>query len=95
MRVGAPEGGPGRRRRIRGSVGGPDGRKEVPDPYGGPSPRLFELITPFSRARGVTGPFPSKEWVRGRWPGEKGSGPRGLGCLGRQRVVKDNYEALA
>ena len=58
-------------------------------------PRLFGLSAPFSGARGVTGPFPSKEWVRGRWPSEKGSGPRGSGCLGRQRVVKDNYEALA
>ena len=89
MRVQAPEGGPGRRRRIRGSVGGPGLRGRS----GGP--RLFGLSAPFSGARGVTGPFPSKEWVRGRWPGEKGSGPRGSGCLGRQRVVKDNYEALA
>ena len=59
------------------------------------APRLFGLSGPSSGTRGVTGPFPSKEWVRGRWPGEKGFGPRGSGCLGRQRVVKDNYEALA
>ena len=89
MRVRAPEGGPGRRRRIRGSVVGPGLRERS----GGP--RLFGLSAPFSGACGVTGPFPSKEWVRGRWAGEKGSGPRGSGCLGRQRVVKDNYEALA
>ena len=51
-------------------------------------PRLFWLSAPFSGTHGVTGPFPSKEWV---W----GLGPRGSGCSGRQRVVKDNYEALA
>ena len=58
-------------------------------------PLLFGLSAPFSGARGVTGPFQSKEWVRGRWSGEKGSGSRGSGCLGRQRVVKDNYGVLA
>jgi len=82
MRVRAPEGG-------RDAVGGSGAPWEVR------GPRLFGLSAPFSGARGVTGPFPSKEWVRGRWPGEKGSGPRGSGCLGRQCVVKDNYEALA
>ena len=94
------------RLRTRGGSGPAPGGVSVPSPLRGPDSiwgpgprgrsgtRLFWLSAPFSATRGVTGPFPSKEWVWGRLPGEKGFGQRGSGYSGCQRVVKDNYEAL-
>jgi hypothetical protein len=59
------------------------------------NPQWFWPSASFSGTRGVTGPFPSGERVRGRLPGEKGSVPQESGCSGLQGVVKDNYETLA
>ena len=56
----------------------PPGGVSVPSPLWGPdsiwgsgprerseAPQLFWLSAPLSGTRGVTGPFPSKEWVWG------------------------------
>ena len=59
-------GGPG----LRGWFGAP---REVR------GPQLIWLRAT-SGIRGATGPFPSGERVRGRLPGEYGSGPQGSGC---------------
>ena len=66
------------RLRTRGGSGPAPGGVSVPSPLRGPDsiwgsgtpwevrgPRLFWLSAPFSGTRGVTGPFPSKEWVWG------------------------------
>jgi len=46
---------------------------------GGPGPQAV-LAEGYPGIRGATGPFPSGERVRGRLPGEYGSGPQGSGC---------------
>ena len=38
---------------------------------------------------------PSRERVRGRWPGEVRDGPVGPGCSALYRAVADNYAGLA
>ena len=40
-------------------------------------------------------PSPSKERVRGRWPGEVRAGPMGPGYSALYRAVTDDYVGLA
>ena len=65
--------------------GGPDG-------MGGPgTPGYLRRALPSLGHVASPDPPPSREQVRGRWPGEVGSGPQASGCSALQRVVYDNY----
>ena len=62
------------------AVKGGSGRaQEVPDPYGGPRSRPSAQVFPCLEARGVSGPIPGGERVRGRWPSEGRAWPVGPG----------------
>jgi len=67
----------------------------VRDSLGGPGAQPFWLRATSSGLRGVTGPSPSGERVRGRPAGRAGLRTTGVRLLGRQGIVKDNYEAFA
>ena len=75
------------RARARGHVAAPDpswvkcraGGPGTPDYLRRALPSLGHVVPP--------DPPPSREQVRGRWPGEVDSGPQGSGCFALQRVV--------
>jgi len=50
---------------------------------------------PSSGTRGVSGPVPKREAGPGPFAGRAGLRTTGVRLLGRQDVVKDNYETLA
>jgi len=67
----------------------------VRNSLGGPGPQLFWLRATSSGTCGVSGPLLKREAGPGPFAGGVGLRTTGVRLLGRQGVVKGNYEALA